>query len=247
MHAATIQKLNQLNQELYRENAQQFSDTRATFWPGWQQLLPHLKTIAAHPLTILDIGCGNGRFANFLKEQLPERETDYTGVDSSGALLEIARSHTTNTSTQFVELDIIDILLHNGSLLPNKTFDLVVAFGVLHHIPSFELRHLFFQLLAAKTRPNGIVVITSWQFLNSIKQREHIVDPRIAGLTPEELEENDFILDWRAGETKYRYCHYLNNAEEIKLLKQSRLTVLDEYFADGSTKNLNHYLVMQQS
>lgn len=212
-------------------------------------MLTHIPSPTNNSLSVLDVGCGNGRFGQFLDQQLPNFAIRYTGIDNSTALLKYAEEklQSTTLKPQFFELDLIEQLLAKKDLVDNQSFDLVVAFGVFHHIPSFDLRNKLFQQLSALVAQNGILCISFWQFLNSVKLRERTIDPKTLDLDASEFEENDYILDWRAGEKPaHRYCHYTNNDEEIALLKQSELKVIDEYFADGATSNLNHYLVLKK-
>ena len=44
MDRATIQRLNQINRDFYRQTAGDFDQTRQTPWRGWERLLPHLAT-----------------------------------------------------------------------------------------------------------------------------------------------------------------------------------------------------------
>lgn len=250
MQTTTVQKLNQLNKQFYIDVAKDFTQTRNTFWQGWENLIPHISPTTRNTLSVLDVGCGNGRFGQFLVQQFPDLAIKYTGLDNSAALLKYAEEklQSTKLQSQLFELDLIEHLLSNKYLVQNQLFDVVVAFGVFHHIPSFELRRKLFEQLSALIAPNGILCIGFWQFLNSVKLRERTVDPKTLDLNATDFEENDYILDWRAGENSaYRYCHYTNNEEEIALLKQNKLKVVDEYFADGVTHNLNHYLVLKKS
>src|SRR5690349_758474 len=86
MDEATIRRLNQINREFYRITADSFDQSRQHAWAGWEQLLEYLKP----PLSVLDVGCGNGRFGLFLAEAL-SGDILYLGVDSSPILLERAK------------------------------------------------------------------------------------------------------------------------------------------------------------
>lgn len=249
MQTTTIQKLNQFNKQFYLDVAKDFTQTRNTFWQGWECLVPHISATNINSVSVLDVGCGNGRFGQFLVQQKPDLTIKYTGLDNSAPLLRYAgeKLQSVKLKPQLIELDLIEQLLSKKHLVENQLFDAVVAFGVFHHIPSIDLRTKLFEQLSTLVAPNGILSIGFWQFLNSVKLRERTVDPKTLDLNATEFEENDYILDWRAGEKPaYRYCHYTNNGEEIALVKQSKLKVIDEYFADGATHNLNHYLVLKR-
>ncbi|MGV2437992.1 MAG UNVERIFIED_CONTAM: class I SAM-dependent methyltransferase [Anaerolineae bacterium] len=80
MQQATIDHLNQLNQAFYRTTAQDFSETRQTAWQGWARLSAFLPAVT--PLRVLDVGCGNGRFAHFLHQHNPTLPIHYHGIDT---------------------------------------------------------------------------------------------------------------------------------------------------------------------
>src|SRR5579859_7793821 len=129
MTSQTIRQLNQLNQQFYEQVAADFSQTREQPWSGWQQLIPLLQE--KQPQNILDLGCGNGRFGEFLQNQLPNFQ--YKGVDKNKNLLQIAKSHLPDAT--FSQVDIVESSLENS--LANQItdkYDLITLFGVLHHI-----------------------------------------------------------------------------------------------------------------
>src|SRR3990172_2483684 len=91
MDDSTIRRLNDINRRFYEVTADEFDQTRGAFWPGWEELLAYLKhEPGAEAFSVLDVGCGNGRFGVFLSERLGRR-IDYHGVDSNPALLAHAR------------------------------------------------------------------------------------------------------------------------------------------------------------
>lgn len=89
--------LNNLNQKFYEKTAEEFSKTRQSPWSGWYLLLDALNDFlvptsisSGCPLSVLDLGCGNGRFEKFLRGNLPISFTG-TGIDSDEALLKEAK------------------------------------------------------------------------------------------------------------------------------------------------------------
>lgn len=257
MHIRTVKQLDQLNQDFYQQTAPEFAATRWSAWPGWKKFLPYITDLASthgSTLTMLDVGCGGGRLARFLKSALPDHSINFIGVDSNPQLLDISQSLTPSTTTNwqssYHQLNLINALLEATlesqlrSLSPQQP-NVIFLIAVLHHIPSFTLRQQLVQTLAELLAPNGLLIFSTWQFLNSINLRNRIIDPATIGLDSADWEKNDFILDWRAGDIAYRYCHYHNAAEESDLIRPLAPHVIDDYFADGRTRNLNHYLIMQ--
>jgi tRNA (uracil-5-)-methyltransferase TRM9 len=233
MDAKTIQRLNAINRTFYETTASEFDATRGQSWPGWNQLVPYLST----PLSVLDVGCGNGRFGVFLREQLrgPIR---YTGLDNNETLLKAAEEALSSQAEMTSTLTVFDLL---AAPLPSRTFDLVVMFGVLHHIPGQTTRNTIMQALSACVAPGGYLAVAAWCFYEYPRFRDRIVP------WPHDLsvEEHDYLLDWRRGERAYRYCHYVDDQEHAHLMTVTGLTQITTYRADGFTGDVNRYTLLQ--
>lgn len=254
MKQEIILQLNQLNKDFYQKIASDFHQTRQQPWAGWAELLPVIREQFSNQtdLRVLDIGCGNGRFGEYLAQHLPTHEISYTGIDSSDFLLEKAEEKLETTQIQFHldQVDIIEALLHDQEWLPansqghNPHFDLVVAFGVIHHVPSLALREKFVKRCIAVSEPKGVVVIAAWQFDQTNQLLERAVPAEEVGLSSSDLEENDFILPWERGEKAYRYCH-LPTADELQNLLPPGITTIN-FWADGKQNHSNLYSIIKK-
>lgn len=240
MDNETIQRLNNINREFYRITAAEFDATRGTAWRGWERLLPHLKM----PLSVLDVGCGNGRFGLFLAQNKAFHEKpafNYHGIDSSPALLERARE-------TLASLPSLNVMLEERDIVNNPPdtgeYDLVVLFGVMHHVPGHQQRQDLLRTLAQRVASGGILVFACWRFLESDTLRERIVawDDDLK----RRVEHNDYLLDWRRGEPALRYCHYVNDAEHAALIAATGLTLVETYRADGHNDTMNLYTVLRR-
>lgn len=260
MNTETITRLNAINRAFYATIADDFDQTRGNAWPGWQRLLPYLST----PLSVLDVGCGNARFALFLHDNLaisplasPNSAPDlfsmpnsvlgtqhsalpitYTGIDSSPALLAHAQNALAgkpDLHTTFEQRDIIENPPERGE------YDLVVLLGVLHHIPGYEQRQTFMRQLAQRVKSGGLLVFTAWRFYEYERFRERVTP------WPDdiEVEPNDYLLDWRRGSVSLRYCHYTDDSEHDALVAASGLTEIDTYRADGQGGTANRYSLLR--
>jgi tRNA (uracil-5-)-methyltransferase TRM9 len=232
MNDATIKRLNQINREFYRTTADPFDQSRRDPWPGWEKLVPYLKT----PLSVLDVGCGNGRFGVFLAQRLGPN-LRYTGLDNNADLLERARESLSGLNAGLEIRDVIEQPPDSGA------FDLVVAFGLLHHVPGSQQRRDFVRKLAQRTAPGGILAFTSWRFYDYSRFRERIV-PWPPDLT---VEPNDYLLDWRRGAHALRYCHYIDETEQGDLIAAAGLIHVQTYRADGNTGAMNCYSVLRRN
>jgi len=250
MNQATTHALNAINLAFYREQAEAFSASREYPWPGWRRLLTHLPR-SARPLRVLELGCGNGRFASFLAEQLGARTgIEYWGVDASAPLL--ARARQRDCGGHRARWQQLDFVADPGAL-PAGPFDLVALLGVLHGVPGRACRRALVRRAAARLAPGGLLVFTCWRFGELERFRERLLswetynraapDP----IDPSELEPGDHLLPWGRDRRSLRYCHASDAAEREALVDGLSLSCVDRFLADGRGADLNHYAVYRAS
>ena len=113
MQKTTIKTLAALTNRMYAEESTHFNDTRTNAWTGWKECLAYVPT--TNPLHVLDVGCGNGRFGAFLRENISvNREIEYVGIDTNLELLNFAQESlkkNQHLSATFVQLDLIERML----------------------------------------------------------------------------------------------------------------------------------------
>ena len=83
--------------------------------------------------------------------------------------------------------------------LAAASYDRILAFAVLHHIPGRENRRRLIKQVAPLLAPQGQFVHANWQFLNSPRLQARIQPWEAAGLSEEDVETGDYLLDWRRG------------------------------------------------
>ncbi len=225
------QQLLHLNQEFYRRFARPFSDTRDPqhlSQPGWQRLLNWLPAQGS----LLDAGCGNGRLAHQLDRT--GRPFVYVGVDATAELLVEARSHASSLQHVRASFVLADLALPGWQqYLPQPAYTAVALLAVLHHLPGWRLRQQVMASLAALLEPGGLLAISTWQFMNSARLRRKIVPWEAVGLTPDQVEEGDYLLDWRRGGYGLRYCHLVDEDEVLQLAAATGLAVQEMFRAAG--------------
>jgi tRNA (uracil-5-)-methyltransferase TRM9 len=268
MNQQTALKFNKLNHEFYQKVALFFDSSRQYNWDGWEreELLKILEEI--QPLKVLDLGCGNGRYLKTILN-FEFKILNYDGIDSSDDLLKKARAST--SLMQFplesnVGFHHQDLLLDNWEKGREGKFNLVVAFGLLHHIPSQELRLRFFERVFSVLEDGGYFVFTVWNFEGSERQKNKIADPNSPtvmsslsrhGLTMEDLDPNDYLLSWNRGVEAIRYAHAYTH-EEIQTSINNSMPYaqgisafggkINNYFrADGKEGDLNTYYIVQKA
>ena len=242
---ATTRALNAINRGFYREQAASFDETRRHAWPGWEPLLELLPDVT--PLRVLDVGCGNGRFCAYLFTA--RSELHYVGIDASSALLEKARQRgAPGLDAQYKEADLIEVDL--AAAVDGERFDLVVYFGLLHHLPGLARRRRLLQTGAGLLAAGGILAFTCWQFKSFERFQQRILpwdefsDEAIGPIDPGQLEPGDHLLRWADGGS-VRYCHFANQDEIRNLVDSLPGETVASYRADGRKGDLNRYLVIR--
>ncbi|MBI5951382.1 MAG: class I SAM-dependent methyltransferase [Chloroflexi bacterium] len=236
MNSSTADKLLVVNREFYSRFGGQFSATRQRLQPGVKRILDSIREYE----TVLDLGCGNG---NFLRE-LARRGHKATlcGVDFSLPLLRDAES---SSGVEFHEVDLSQLSVNSDQLSVEGGWSLITCFATLHHIPFAEMRLDILKVVRGLLKDDGRFILSNWQFLNSAKLRARIQPWDRAGLDESDVDEGDYLLDWRSGGEGLRYAHQFSAEELSALAEQAGMHVVDSFLSDGEGGNLGLYQVWQ--
>jgi cyclopropane fatty-acyl-phospholipid synthase-like methyltransferase len=98
--------------------------------PAWAKVLVNEYVQPRVGARVLEIGCGPGTIARYLPR------TDYVGFDVSPQYIEMARK-------RFPQAQFVCERVSQFSLASSRTFDTVLAIGILHHLDDHEARQLF--------------------------------------------------------------------------------------------------------
>jgi len=247
MKRETVLALNRLNQAFYAAVAPEFSETRRHAWPGFARVL-ELAPLRADA-RVLDVGAGDGRFAAFLAADARETQLQYLGLDASERLLSTARARALGLAYRFELADFVGC----DDALPDAEFDLVVLFGVLHHVPSFVLRARLIEQLAQRTAAGGSFALTFWRldrdprFARRVRSFASYNANAAEPIVESDLEPGDTLLAWGAHERALRYCHFPDARETETLIAAAGLPVRARFSADGRGGALNDYVVFSRS
>ncbi len=241
MHPTVVRKLLAINHQFYQTFAQEFAATRRRLQPGVLRLLERLPREAR----ILDLGCGNGELARELARR--GFRGRYLGLDFSEELLRVASN--IQHPVPHIEYRTADLSAPDWDAgLGPGSFDVALAFAVLHHLPPPLYPQILRKtraLLTACSRPSApySLLLSNWQFLNSPRWRARLQPWEKVGLTANDVGPDDYLLDWRRGGTGYRYVHHFNEKELNKLAADTGFEVVETFYSDGKEGNLACYQV----
>ena len=234
MNFATAQCLLTINREFYDRFGDSFSATRQRLQPGVNQIL---ETIHVDD-SVLDLGCGNGHFLHELIRR--GHRAPLLGVDFSLPLLRNAES---TLGVEFREADLTQLSVTSDQLSVTGHWSLITAFATLHHIPSTEIRLDILRMVKKLLKPGGKFILSNWQFLNSEKLKARIQPWSRVGLADSDVDEGDYLLDWRSGGEGLRYAHQFSAEELLGLCKQAEMSLSESFLSDGENGRLGLYQV----
>jgi len=234
MNSTTAKRLLGINREFYERFGHLFSATRQRLQPGVMKILESVH----NDDSILDLGCGNGYFLRELKKR--GHTAAALGLDFSLPLLREAES---TLGVEFREVDLSQLAVVSGELAVNDGWSVITMFATMHHIPSNEIRLDILRTVKSLLKPDGRFIISNWQFMNSEKLKARIQAWARVGLSEEEVDEGDCLLDWRSGGEGLRYAHHFSAQEMADLANQAGLSLHRSFLSDGENGRLGLYQI----
>ncbi len=215
MKPETADNLRQLVRRNYEDIAVDFDASRNRPWPEMARLAEEVKPGER----VLDAACGNGR----LYQSLGGKGIEYLGVDSSQALLDLAKK--SFPAASFQHLDILDIDKNFGQ------FDHMFCLAALQHIPSHSLRLEALKRLSARLKPGGRLILSHWQLRKIPKYRRLIFRQNLRKLIlGGGLDFNDIIFPWKGPSgASPRYYHAFTKRGLRRLVREADLIPVASY------------------
>jgi len=250
----TVSFLLDLNRQFYQQFGAAFAATRQRIQPGVARLLGQVPLEGRW----LDIGCGNGELSRDLRRR--GFTGQYVGLDFSKEMLEAASailhppapspSHEERAGGevapyQFRLADLSNPLWPDP--FPPASFDIALAFAVLHHLPDADLRRQTLARLRRLLPPGALFFHSEWQFHNSPRLLARILPWETVGLSAGDVDEGDCLLDWRYAlpgqveQTGLRYVHRFDLPELAQLAAGSGFEIVETFESDGQGGRLGLY------
>jgi SAM-dependent methyltransferase len=208
MQQQTSQIIEKLKQS-YQTIAKDFSDSRSQPWPEFKILNSYITKGSK----VLDLGCGNGRFFGYLRQE--GKLVDYTGVDFVPEFLTIAKAKYPHQD--FVEQNITELDL------PHR-YDRIVCIAAFHHIPTARLRKKTLKAMINHLEEDGLILISVWN-LWQWKYRKFFLKSFLSFLSSAfHHDPRDVSIPFGKGKIA-RYYHAFVPFEMPQLLRSAGLSI----------------------
>ena len=219
----------------YNLIAEDFSRTRYFIWKDLEPLSQY--TLPGD--RVLDLGCGNGR----LLQAFEGIDIDYTGVDNSEKLIEIAKKR--YPKNKFQVTDALKLPF------PNNYFNKVYSIAVLHHIPSQEFRLQFLNETKRVLKKEGLLVLTVWNlWQRKTAWRLFFQYSFLKLINKSKMDFKDIFYPWESQKGKVliqRYFHLFNKKELERLTKKASFKIKEiGILKRPEMKDNNIYLVAEK-
>jgi len=213
----------------YNLISEEFSRTR---WFVWEETKFLFNDYAKDRDKVLDIGCGNGRYFELLKN------TDYVGIDNSSKLIEEAKKK--YPEANFLVADALDIPFGDN------TFDKVYSIAVLHNIPSKELRLEFLNEANRVLKDKGVLILTVWKFHRFSDYLRLFKNSILKLVGKSKLDFKDFLEPW--SDKTLRYFHWFSKKELEKMIEKAGFRVKEIGVIRNKKGNRrNIYIIAEKS
>ena len=151
----------------YDAFASTFSESRKNLrWGEIEYFMEYIKNHSSGKVSILDIGCGNGRFLETLETSgLPY---SYLGIDESSGMIDEARKLHPENNFKVLDMNHLEWLLDSGiSQKRSNSYQFIIFIASFHHLHTKEERKEV--LLKAKKflSPGGIIMMTNWNLMGN--------------------------------------------------------------------------------
>jgi ubiquinone/menaquinone biosynthesis C-methylase UbiE len=221
----------------YDAVAGRFSQTRKNWWES----LDFFKKYINDKDKLLDFGCGNGRLLEFVYNE--DLRVDYTGVDVSAQLIEIAQSKYKNEKF---------LIIGNEGEVPfgEGYFDTIFSIAVFHHFNPGMAKGALGEMRRV-LKKDGVVIITAWHLWNK-KRIPFLVKAffrKIIRLDFSKTADLPFSYsDKKEGQKTYwRTCHWWSKRSLEKLARKNGFEVLESgYSRDLRNNKRNIYWVLKK-
>jgi len=213
-------KIRKSVRDTYDSIASEFDQTRQYKWHEFD----YFAKLVNKNSKVLDLGCGNGRLYDVLKE----KKVDYTGVDQSSGMIEKAREN--HPGVSFEVGDMADLNF------PDQSFDVLFSVASFHHLPGRPLRKQSAAEMRRLLKKNGILILTVWNLFQWKYFSSFLLSFASSVIhLGTKTSWNDLWIKWGHSGHK-RYYHAFLPAELRRLFDRRHWKIEEMYFTKKGTR-----------
>lgn len=121
-------------QQCYDNEATKFAQTRQKHWYEFDDIVDIINRLPQKTITIVELGCGNGRLYDYLKQHTA-KTIHYTGIDFSKELLKFAKKNHPEAHR------VCDDMSNGLKKIAQESCDIVVSIAAFQHLPNRRERN----------------------------------------------------------------------------------------------------------
>lgn len=216
----------------YTQSAHKWHHTRRRDWPEFHHIADYINMIDAHYLTIVEVGCGDGRLYWYLVEHCPSKQFRYTWVDVSQWLIDIAVQQYPNATR------VCDEMNQFLETIPQQSCDILIGIASVQHLPTSEQQWLFFHEAYRVLNYDGSLVMTNWSlsywFIKRYRKQLLISLGKSIG-TLWWFKWRDVMVPFVDNDVvNYRFYHIFSHQRLKSLMQLAWFTIIDSSYSTSS-------------
>ena len=127
----------------------------------------------------------------------------------------------------------------------DRGFGWAFALAVLHHLPTREILQSTVKGMRELMQAGSRSAVSVWDFLASPRFQDRILPWDTVGLSSSDVDEGDYLLDWREGGSGVRYVHHFDPQGLRGLAESGGFDVIEEFSSDGENGRLGLYQIWE--
>lgn len=212
----------------YTAEADKFYNSRKkSTRPEFEYLLEEINKIDKEYIYILELGCGDGRFYDFLKQNY-KKSFRYIWVDVSDGLIDLARQHYP-AQDGVLDREVGDMLAFTSLEALTNKYDLVVSIAAVQHIYSEANRVKLFNNIYNITSYEGKFMMTNWSLsYRFIRKYKRVLRKSFVSKMFWNHDFYDLYIPWKTTDKTYDRYYHMFWVWEIKQLCLQTNRIIDK-------------------